>query len=91
MKNHQYLEGLDLWEPFSDPHLIENRDRIKLFKEYWDSINKVLDYRYSKSTIKRNLKGSSYVKRNLGYSIMRELAVKFFKYKKLAKVGLLLN
>ena len=91
MKNNQYLEGLDLWEPFSNPHLIENRERTKLFKEYWGTINQVLDYRYAKSTIKRNLKGSSYVKRNLAYSIMRKIAVKFFKRKKLATVELVLN
>ena len=88
---YHYLEGIDLYEPFSNSHMIANRSRKRLFEEYWGIINRVLEYEYSKTTIKSYLKGGYGVRKNLAYLTMRQVAINFFKSKNMAEIGLIIN
>lgn len=81
------LDNIDLWKPFADSHLVENKWKKDLFKRFQSNIRQ----NYSKSTIKGILKAYKSTKRNSTFFEIRSKALSFFKRRKLAYIGLVLN
>ena len=70
---------INLWEPFSNQHMIQNRPIKQMFQKFKKLICEKLDYQYADATIKSYLYGYESVKRNEAYYIMRDEAYQFQK------------